>query len=201
MKKISLILLITFVLVLMIAAFASAGGNRYRNFQGVFEMSLRGNGLNSTLGFEQLPDNGFWVPVEGSYVWGSTDTAYGTFVFNRDGTGCASGRNYSFDLPPGNPLFGEDPVPVARNNPFNISFSYDISSDGVIELYITDPPILSEVEMIGKVSKDRRTMTLTNADSPLVFDTHETRFTATRVLIKVLDNMVIKVLEYLECVE
>ena len=187
MKKMFFVLIITVLSMFMMAAVVSADGNRYRNFQGTYEMSLKGNGLNSTLGFTQS-DNGFFKPVANSVVWGSTDTAYGTFVFNRDGTGWAEGMNYAFDLPPGNlSIFGG---PIARNNRFDIEFEYEISPDGLINLYITFPPILATVEMTGKVSKNRNIMTLTNSNSLLVFvGSHETLFTATRVLIRVLNDV------------
>ena len=187
MKKLSLALVMAVLSMFAFAAFVSAEGkgNRYRNFQGTYEMSLKGNGLNSTLGFTKL-ENGFFKPVENSVVWGSTDTAYGTFVFNRDGTGWADGMNYAFDLPPGNlSIFGG---PIARNNTFYIEFEYEISPDGLINLYITFPPILAPVEMTGKVSKNRNIMTLTNSNSLLEFNTHDALFTATRVLIRVLQD-------------
>lgn len=187
MKKISIILLFTFVSIFMIAAFASADVNRYRNFQGTYEMSLKGNGLNSTCGFISVETKlgTFYKPDSETdcKVWGSTDTAYGKFVFYRDGSGFACGRNFAFDLPPGDP--------VARQNPFYIEFDYSISSEGVISLDITFPTVpvdLTTIHMIGKVSKNRETITLTNSNSPLYFDTHDSLFTATRILTKILYN-------------
>ena len=43
--------------------------------------------------------------------------------------------------------------------------------------------------MVGKVSKDRKIITLTNTNSLLVFDSHETLFTVTRFLIRVLNDV------------
>lgn len=188
MKKITLVLIIAALSIFMSASVVLAHGNRYRNFKGTYEMSLKGNGLNSTCGFSSfVTDFGtFYKPNDDSdcVVWGSTDTAYGTFIFNRDGTGSAEGRNYAFDLPPGNGGIG-----LARTNPFYIEFDYEITPEGEIKVDITFPPILTSVEMIGRVSKNRKTMTLTNSNSPLEFGTHSSLFTATRVLIQVLNNV------------
>jgi hypothetical protein len=33
------------------------------------------------------------------------EMAYETWIFKKDGTGTAEGRNFAFDLPPGHPTF------------------------------------------------------------------------------------------------
>jgi hypothetical protein len=192
MKKIFLVLTITVLSVFIFAAAVSADGNRYRNFQGTYEMSLKGNGLNSPSGFKppiipdpEKPEIVFRYPNSSAGVWGSTDTAFGTFIFNSDQSGSAHGFNYAFDLPPGPPGTG----PWARANEFYIEFNYSVTPEGVITVDVTFPLILTDVHMVGKVSKDRKTITLTNSNSLLTFDTHESLFTATRVLIKVLNDL------------
>lgn len=79
MKKIALILMIAALSVFVFAAFVSADGNRYKKFHGVYEMSLKGNGLNSLSGFADPiypdPDNPeivVYFPNSSEGVWGST---------------------------------------------------------------------------------------------------------------------------------
>jgi hypothetical protein len=106
--------------------------------------------------------------------------AYGTWTFNRNGTGTAGGTNFAMDFPPGHPTLG----PRARNNPFFLEFNYDVMNDGMITITVTNlPNITYNIE--GQVSQDRKTITLYNA---YTFLGPTSIFMASRVLIKIGDN-------------
>ena len=196
MKKITLILIITALSVAMFVAVASAD-SKVRCLHGAYEMSLKGNGLSSTFpGFDGPDEFGVWEPI-GSEVWGSTDTAYGTFIFNCKGYGTASGRNFAFDFPPGNPVdYGG---PVSRSNGFFLEFDYHITHEG--NMTVTVNNTWFPLEMTGKVSKDKKTIILTNTNTlipfpppwvtprPDPYPAYYSLFTATRILIKVQKNV------------
>ena len=182
MKKIALILVITALSVFMFAAVVSADGHRYRNpyrnFQGVYAVTAKANGLISSEPFVPA-ENGFVAP-KGSRVWGTADVAYGTFKFYRNGKGNSKGMNYAFDFFPGPPDIG----PRARDNAFDYDFRYTITRDGVINVWVTSPEGLTPLVMEGKISPDLKTMTLDNAYT--FFDDY-TIFMASRVLIRLGD--------------
>lgn len=180
MKKLTVVLIITALSVFMYAAMVSAGDKGWKNFHGVYEMTAKANGLNSTNGFQQT-SNGFYIPNTDAYVWATADVAYGTWTFYRDGTGKAEGMNYAFDFPPGPPGVG----PRARDNPFYFEFDYDITRERVITANVTFPAPLTSLEFTGRISQDRKTMTLNNT---YTFLGPNTIFMASRVLIWVRDN-------------
>lgn len=179
MKKFALIMVIAALSMFICQAALWADNFNWRRFHGIYEMAAKGNGLNSTGGFDKIA-NDFYVPKQGSIVWGSADVAYGTWTFNRDGSGKAEGMNYAFDFPPGNPALGG---PIARNSEFYLEFDYDVTREGVITVTVTNLPIF--FEMKGQVSKDRKTITLYNA---YTFLGPNSIFMASRVLIKVGNN-------------
>jgi hypothetical protein len=172
--------MITAISVFMLATVVSADGEKFKRFHGVYYMTAKANGLISTCGYEEGgPPYIAKTEVEGQecHVWAAADTAQGTWIFRRDGTGSAGGWNYAFDFPPGPPGIG----PRARDNPFNFDFNYEISSKGVIKVWVTSPGLTS-LEMEGMVSQDHKTMTLNNA---YTFFNPATIFMASRVLIKI----------------
>lgn len=184
MKKIALIMMITALSVFMLAAVVSADGNGWKNFHGVYEMTAKANGLHSTWGFSDGPpyrpstvDPDPSDEETASRVWGSADVAYGTWKFFRNGKGTAEGMNYAFDFPPGGPFFDG---PIARNNPFYLEFDYDITRKGDITVTVTN--LFFELNMTGKISQDRKTMTLYNAYTKIG---PTAIFMASRVLIRV----------------
>jgi hypothetical protein len=188
MKKLAVFVVITVLSVFMFAAVVSADGHRWGKFHGVYAMTAQGSAIISTGGFtETEPDvipHGF-IPNEGSHVWGAVDRAYGTWIFKRDGTGTAEGRNFAFDFPPGPPGVG----PRARDNDFKFEFEYEIYPGGAIHVWVTapnkPPNDLTMLEMEGMISPDRKTMTLNNA---YTFFNDYTIFMASRVLIWVRNN-------------
>ena len=178
MKKIVYVSIIAALSIIMFSAVVSAGDYRWGRFHGVYEMTAKSNSLISTGGFTETADG--FIPNEGSHVWGTADMAYGTWIFKKDGTGTAEGRNFAFDLPPGHPTFG----PRARDNDFYFEFEYEIMRGGAIHVWVTTPD-LTMLEMEGMVSQDRKTMTLNNTYTRF---NPNTIFMATRVLIEVQNN-------------
>jgi hypothetical protein len=183
MKKIVNVSIIAALSIIMFSAVVSAGDYRWGRFHGVYEMTAKSNSLISTRGFTETADG--FIPNEGSRVWGTADMAYGTWIFKKDGTGTAEGRNFAFDLPPGHPDYG----PRARDNDFYFEFEYEIMRGGAIHVWVTapnEPPNdLTMLEMEGMVSQDRKTMTLNNTYTRF---NPNTIFMATRVLIQVQNN-------------
>ena len=100
MKKIVYVSIIAAISITMFSAVVSAGDYRWGRFHGVYEMTAQGTALISTGGFTETAD-GFIA--NGPHVWGTVDRAYGTWIFKKNGTGTAEGRNFAFDLPPGHP--------------------------------------------------------------------------------------------------
>ena len=177
MKKIVYVSIIAALSIIMFSAVVSAGDYRWGRFHGVYEMTAKSNCLISTGGFTETAD-GFIA--NGPHVWGTADMAYGTWIFKKNGTGTAEGRNFAFDLPPGHPAHG----PRARDNDFYFEFEYEITSGGAIHVWVTTPG-LTMLEMDGMVSQDRKTMTLNNTYTRL---NANTIFMATRVLIQIQNN-------------
>jgi hypothetical protein len=186
MKKTFFIFMTTVLSVFMNAAVVSADGKCFNKFHGVYAMAGKANGLISPCGFNPSgPDVGLppYVAVTGEdcQAWGAADTATGTWTFRRDGSGEARGMNYALDFPPG--------PAQARQNEFWFAFDYTITCDGRIDLWVTepngDPPEeadLTMLEMEGRISKDRKIMTLINYNtflSPTVI------FNGSRVLIRI----------------
>ena len=166
----------------MLATVVIADGKGGKTISGVYEMVARGNALISTTGFTET-DNG-WIANAGGHVWGTIDMAYGTWEFKPDGTGTVEGRNFAFDLPPGNPKHGTR----ARDNDFYMEFDYYVSKGGAIRITVTypdEPPPgndLTMLDMEGMVSQDRKTITL---HSEYVQFNENTVFMASRVLTRV----------------
>ena len=176
MKKILLVLSILALSVLVAGSTVYADDDG-KGISGVYEMIARGNGLISTTGFTET-DKGF-IPNADAHVWGTIDMAHGTWIFKRNGTGTAEGRNYAYDLPPGHPVHG----PRARDNDFYYEFEYTVSRKGEITAWVTYPEgPLEALVMEGMISRDRKTMTL---HSEYIFFNPNTIFMASRVLIRV----------------
>ncbi len=182
MRRITLVLMISLLSIFVSAAVVIADGKDGKRFSGVYEMIARGNALISTTGFTKT-DNG-WIANAGGQVWGTIDMAYGTWIFERDGTGTVEGKNFAFDLPPGNPVHGVR----ARDNDVYMEFEYYVSSGGAISISVTypnEPPPgndLTMLDMEGMVSQDRKTITL---HSEYVEFNDNVIFMASRVLIRV----------------
>lgn len=162
MKKISLILMITALSVFMFAAVVSADGQGWGRFHGVYEMIANGSCLHSTEDFYETSD-GFFKPNQPSTVWGATSMVQGTLIFNRDGSGMASGENYVIDFPPvrlGPITLDPDSStgPIARDSQFGFPFTFDVTHDGMITVRLPNG-----FELTGMVSKDRKTVTLGSA--------------------------------------
>lgn len=189
MKRTFLIFMTTVLSVFMIAAVVSADGKCFKKFHGVYEMAAKANAIISTCGFDPPgPDDPPpYVAVTGDNCrsWGAADTATGTWILRRDGSGEASGMNYAFDFPPG--------PGQARDNPFWFAFDYTITCDGRIYLWVTEPdgvpedpaetePDLTMLEMEGRVSQDHKTITLINY---YTFLSPNVIFNGSRVLIRV----------------
>jgi len=192
MKKIILVLMVSVLSMLMFSVVVSADGKCFKNFHGVYEMAGKANAIISPCGFKPPgPDVGPppYVAVTGPepecQPYGAADTATGTWIFRSDGSGEATGKNYSFDFPPG--------PGRARNNDFWFQFDYTITCDGMIDLWVTEPngdpntePDLTMLEMEGRISQDRKSMTLINYYtffSPKVINN------GSRVLIRVKDKI------------
>ena len=185
MKKIAPIMMITALSVFMFAAVESADGKGWKRFHGVYEMTAKTNGLISTCGYEEGGPPYVAKDGDDCRVWATADTAYGTWIFERDGTGTAEGRNFVFDFPPGPPNVG----PRARNNDFKFDFDYEITHGGVITVWVTttEPVDLTPLILTGRVSPDRKTMTLNNA---YTFFNPNTIFMGSRVLIRIRKNAI-----------
>jgi hypothetical protein len=183
MKKIALIMMITALSVFMFAAVVSSDGNGWKRFHGVYEMTAKTNGLISTCGYKEGGPPYVANDGDDCRVWATADTAYGTWIFKRDGKGTAEGRNFAFDFPPGPPGVG----PRARDNDFYFEFEYEITRAGEISVWVTFPEGLTSLEMEGMVSTDHKTITLNNA---YTFFNPNTIFMGSRVLIRIGKNAI-----------
>jgi len=154
MKKLFEIVSITALSFFISAAIVSADGKGFRGFHGVYEMIANGSCLHSTNDFYETED-GFFKPNGDSVVWGATSMVQGTLIFNRDGSGTASGENYVIDFPPGLPGRG----PIVRDGPFGFSFTFEVTHEGVITVILPNG-----FELNGMISKDQKTVTLGSAN-------------------------------------
>lgn len=157
MKKIVYISIIAALSIIMFSAVVSADGHGWGKLHGVYEMIANGSCLHSTNDFNETED-GFFKPNMDSeaavVVWGATSMVQGTLIFNRDGSGTASGENYVIDFPPGRPGTGS----IVRDGPFYFTFTFDVTHDGLITVKLTNG-----FELNGMVSEDKKTITLGSA--------------------------------------
>ena len=153
MKKITFILIIIALSIFMSAAVVSAGGHGWKRFHGVYEMISNGTCLHSSLGYtDSIPP---FIPIAGtgSVVYVGTTMAQGTWTFERNGEGTFSFINYVTILPGGSigPL-------ATQNEGFDIPFSFEVTKYGEITVYY------GGIELTGRISMDRKTMTLGSAN-------------------------------------
>jgi len=176
MKKLAVFVMLP-ALMLMAVTMASAGGNRWGVIHGEYAMIATGSCLHSTLGF-----NTNLTPVTGSEVWGAGTMAQATWQFEHNGTGTVKGTNYVIDFPPGGPIFGSA---VARQNPIDFTFHYELTPDGEITVTF-DNPALPPAQ--GMISIDHKTMTLGTANQIQPFAVGKVICNTGRVLIRVRDT-------------
>jgi len=167
MRKLGMLMMIPALVMLLVPAMASANWYYWwaRSLDGTYEMVANGSCLHSPAGFD-LSD-GVYTP-KGAPVWAATTFAEATWTFEPNGTGTVSGWNYVIDFPPGRPI-GTPPAqtPDVRKNPISFAFHYELTASGEITATFDDPynpPALPH--MYGKVSIDRRVITLVNAYEP-----------------------------------
>ncbi len=150
MKKLAVVVTMIAIATFMAAAMALAQDG-WGTIQGTYSMTASGGCLHSTLGFDA-----HLKPLAGSVVWGAIAMAQGIWTFASDGTGTVSGTNYILDFPPGSSVFDG---PIARQAPISYTVTYEVTEDGAITVY---PPSLPN--LVGMISKDHKTLTLSNAN-------------------------------------
>ena len=134
MRRISVLAVIATIATFMVVSMVSAGkGNPWKNFHGTYEMISSGICLHSTSGWTATNPavDGFagWKLKEPvGQVWAGTATARATWVFNRGGTGTVEGTNYAAIFTGGSPPSYE------AHNPFQFTFTYEITNNGVVSV-------------------------------------------------------------------
>lgn len=165
MKKLTILVLISSFLTFTAAmALAHDNDNGFKHFNGTYEMISSGICLHSVDGWVEVNNppppngNGFvgFVPVDPKKVWAGTATARATWIFNRDGTGTADGKNYASIFPGGLKDSYE------AESLFKFDFTYEITNNGVITVIGTSGGAKGLV-MNGMLSNDRKIMTLLSA--------------------------------------
>jgi hypothetical protein len=135
--------------------------NPFRHFSGTFEMISSGICLHSLDDWEQVNDPpnfvGF-VPKNPLKVWAGTATARATWIFKRDGTGTAEGKNYASIFPG-----SEIKPPYEAESEFKFSFIYEITNKGEITVTGTAPEHMKGHVLNGMISIDKNVMTLLSA--------------------------------------
>lgn len=171
MKRMAVVVMMFAIATFMAAPTASANGHDGWGIHGEYAVIATGSCLHSTLGFVNVNSNPdtppIWAPAAGSEVWGAPVMAYGTYTFERDGTGGVSVTNNIITLPPGDPiLFATYPhfvgarqvLPALTPTPF----TYHVAPDG--EITVTQQTALGPLTFTGMVSTDHKTLTLANTD-------------------------------------
>ena len=152
MKKITFVLIIIALSIFMSAAAVSAGGHGWKRFHGTYEMIANGTCLHSSLGYTDMVNPPF-VPIAGSVVYVGTTMAQATWTFKSNGEGTFSFINYVTILPGG----GIGPL-ATQNEGFDIPFTFDVTKYDEITVNS------GGIELTGRISIDRKTITLGSAN-------------------------------------
>jgi hypothetical protein len=168
MKKLALILIVS---VLCMSPFtASAGHNGWKNFQGTYEMIASGSCAHSGDGWYDSSDPTKYnleaetppfYPVDPSRIYVGTTVAYGTWTFNKDGTGTYAVTNYATILP-GSGFYDSTKPFLLEQHPSG-AFTFTVSPFGDITV-TTGNQAIGFVELIGSITNDKKTMTLISAN-------------------------------------
>lgn len=185
MKKIVLIL--TIASLCMLPVFALAGDNGWKNFHGIYEMvasgscSHSGSGWTGANGLDNLqatPPLKLKQPITWHYV--GTTVTYGTWTFNKGGTGEYTITNYATILPGGN-YANTDPY-LKTQNPPTAHFTFVVNPFGDIEVAVAG------IKITGSISIDKKMMVLSNGNQVQDFNALGLGWTvcnSARTLIKV----------------
>ena len=191
MKKFALILIVS--LLCMLPFTASAGSKGWKNFQGTYEMIASGSCVHSVEGWmdsSEPPKYNFEVvkppffPADPDKVYVATTVTYGTWTFNKDGTGTFTLTNYA-TIFPGSEIL--DPQ-LLEQHPSG-AFTFTVSPFGDITVTLGNQTF-GFVELMGNISNDKKTMTLISANQVQDFNTiglYWTVCNTARTLIKVND--------------
>ncbi len=177
MKKLSLIVIITTLTMFMSAAVASDfrngwwwNNNPFQYFHGTYEMIASGSCAHSGDGWKDSSDPPKYnlnaekppfFPVDPSKFYVGTTVAFGTWTFNKDGTGTYTVTNYATILPGSN--FYDPANGILLEQHPQANFTFTVSPFGDITV-TTGNPTIGIVELIGSISNDKRTMTLISAN-------------------------------------
>lgn len=195
MKKIALIVSIAAISFVMLAVNASAGGDGWKNFTGVYEMSASGSCIHSENGYTAGPNG--WYSANPGVVYAGTTVSSGTWVFNKGGTGTYSYVMYATVTPPvqqpscsipgGLRIFSSLHKDANGNDVNEYTFTYDINHFGDITIVTAEGDTLE-----GSISIDKKAITLFDAlrvkgPGAAVCPWWNIICTATRTLVKVHD--------------
>jgi hypothetical protein len=192
MKKLALIVIIAALSTLMSAAVASDSGhnwwdyNPYKYFHGTYEMIASGSCSHSEAGWKG--ENGKFnleatpplYPVDPAQLYVGTTVTYGTWTFNKDGTGEYTIRNYATILPGGS--YPKDQPFLKTQDPPTTKFTFVVNSFGDITVDAAG------IQIIGSISIDKNTMTLSNGNQVQDFTAYKLGWAvcnSARTLIKV----------------
>jgi hypothetical protein len=165
MKKLALILIVS---VLCMSPFtASADDHGRTKFHGTYEMIASGSCVHSVEGWQDSsnpPNENFYVvtppflPIDPDQVYAGTTVTYGTWTFNKDGTGNYTLTNYATILP-GSEI---QPPKLLEQHPKG-TFTFTVSRFGDITV-TTGNEDIGFVELTGSISNDKKTMILISAN-------------------------------------
>lgn len=160
MKKIVLIL--TIASLCMLPAIVSAGGNGWKNFHGTYEMVASGSCSHSESGWiggngkENLEATPPLKPIDFKTLYVGTTVTYGTWIFNKDRTGEYTITNYATILPGGS--YPTTEPFLKTQNPPTTKFTFVVNPFGDISV------TAGGIQIIGSISIDKKTMTLSNGN-------------------------------------
>lgn len=181
MKKLAVIVIIAALSMFMLDSVALAGDRESKGFHGVYAMTGSGSCLFSFKVF--IP--GFPAPPPDPLVppdpnpWVALVVQEGIWTFERNGLGTFRGKQFGM-APPPYPTPSTVGGPNATPVDLKFDFDYDVTHDGKITVnvipetflgtYLAGPAVdknyflTSEMTMFGQISRDHKSLTLTNGD-------------------------------------
>jgi hypothetical protein len=168
MKKIAFVMIVAALC--MSPVIASAGDNGWKNFHGAYEMIASGSCMHSQDGWKDSSDPSKsnleaekppFYPVDPLKVYVGTTVAYGTWTFNKDGTGTYTITNYATILP-GSGFYSTTKPFLLQQGP-SAPFTFTVSPFGDITV-TTGNTTIGIVELVGNISNDKKIMTLISAN-------------------------------------
>jgi hypothetical protein len=161
MKKLALIVII--VALSMAPAVTLADSNGWKRFHGTYEMVASGScshsgsgwtGFNGQDNLLATPPLKLKLPITWHYV--GTTVTYGTWIFNKDGTGEYTITNYATILPGGN--YNNTDAYLKTQNPPTTQFTFVVNPFGDIEV------TAAGIKITGNISIDKKMMVLSNGN-------------------------------------